>query len=121
MDLQPNLQPNLQPESATGPFSTGSSVAIPAFAIGHITVRQPQQWANYCSQVPATLLPWGGTVMVRGRRLAVFDGQHPHTDTVVLRFPDAAAALGWHASPAYQALIPLRDAAADVVLVAFEN
>lgn len=103
------------------PPSPDPTVAIPAFAIGHITVKQPQQWADYCSQVPATLLPWGGEVVVRGRKVALFNGMHPHTDTVVLRFPSADAAVGWHASPAYQALIPLRDAAADVVLVAFEN
>ena len=106
--------------SAPAP-AAAESVAIPAFAIGHITVRHAREWAHYCSLVPSTLLPWGGTVVVRGQRLAVFNGDHPHTDTVVLRFPDAAAALAWHASPAYQALIPLRDAAADVVLVAFEN
>lgn len=107
--------------SATSPPAAADDAAIPAFAIGHITVKHPQQWADYCSLVPSTLLPWDGTVVVRGRRLAVFNGEHPQTDTVVLRFPDAASALGWHASPAYQALIPLRDAAADVVLVAFEN
>ena len=92
-----------------------------AYAIGHITVKQPEQWRDYCSQVPATLAPWHGEVLLRGRRMTVFNGVHDHTDTVVLRFPDAAAAAGWHASAAYQALIPLRDAAADVVLVAFEN
>ena len=93
----------------------------PAYAIGHITVKSPERWRDYCSLVPATLAPWHGEVLLRGQRMAVFNGTHDHTDMVVLRFPDAAAAAGWHASPAYQALIPLRDEAADVVLIAYRN
>ena len=93
----------------------------PAYAIGHITVKDQTKWRDYCARVPATLAPWKGEVLLRGRRLDVFNGRHEHLDTVVLRFPDTAAVTGWHASAAYQALIPLRDAAADVVLVAYEG
>jgi uncharacterized protein (DUF1330 family) len=39
---------------------------------------------------------------------------------VVIRFPDADAVAGWYNSPAYQALVPLRVAAADVDLVSYE-
>lgn len=93
--------------------------AAPGYAIGHITVKDQGKWLEYCSQVPATLVPWHGEVLLRARRLEVFNGQQPHADTVVLRFPDPEAVAAWHASPAYQALIPLRDAAAEVVLVAY--
>ena len=116
-----SADPSPAGSSIAAPAAPAAPASIPAFAIGHITVRHAREWADYCSLVPSTLLPWGGSVVVRGQRLAVFNGEHPHTDTVVLRFPDAASALAWHASPAYQALIPLRDAAADVVLVAFGN
>ncbi|WP_442985383.1 DUF1330 domain-containing protein [Sedimenticola sp.] len=44
-----------------------------------------------------------------------------HTDTVVIRFSSLDAANGWHASAAYQALIPLRQMAADVDLLVFEE
>ncbi len=50
---------------------------------------------------------------------AVLAGRHQHTDTVVIRFPDATAVASWYDSPAYQALIPLREQAADLVLVSF--
>ena len=59
--------------------------------------------------------------MFRGKLFAVFSGAHPHADTVVIRFPDAAAVRRWFDSPAYQALIPLREQAADVVLTAYET
>ena len=91
-----------------------------AYVIGHITVKDPEKWSEYRAQVPATLTRWRGEVVLRGRRIAVLSGEHAHRDTVVLGFPDAGTATGWYASAEYQALIPLRDQAADVVLVAYE-
>lgn len=46
-------------------------------------------------------------------------GEHKHTDTVVIRFPNAESANGWYNSPAYQALIPLRLEAAEVDLISY--
>lgn len=92
-----------------------------AYVIGHITVKNPQLWDQYRSQVPATLAPWHASLVFRGSRLAVLGGSHDFNDTVVIRFPDAAAVAGWFASAAYQALIPLRQEAADVVLVSYQS
>ena len=92
-----------------------------ANVIGHITVKNPEKWGEYREKVPATLAPWGGEVMLRGRRIAVLSGAHPYTDTVVIRFPDANAAKGWYGSPAYQALIPIREQAAEMVLISYES
>lgn len=93
----------------------------PAYVIGHITVRDPEKWAEYRRRVPGTLAPWDAELVFRGRRLAVLSGEHAHADTVVIRFPSAAALAAWHGSPAYQALIPLRQQAAAVVLIAYET
>lgn len=94
---------------------------IAAYVIGHITVKDAEKWRDYCSRVPATLAPWDAGLVFRGKRLAVMSGEHKHTDTVVLRFPNAAAVGNWFNSSAYQALIPLREQAADVVLVSYES
>ncbi len=91
------------------------------YVVGHITVKDADKWADYRSKVPDTLAPWGGELLLRGRRVASFCGESPHTDIVVIRFPDAAAASAWFASAAYQALIPLRELAADVVLLSYEG
>jgi uncharacterized protein (DUF1330 family) len=48
-------------------------------------------------------------------------GENPHADIVVIRFPDVASVNQWFSSAAYQALIPLREQAADVVLVCYEG
>jgi uncharacterized protein (DUF1330 family) len=92
-----------------------------AYVIGHITVRDPEKWAEYRGKVPATLAQWGGELVLRGRRVAVLSGEHGYADTVVLRFPDVASVAGWHGSPDYQALIPLREQAADMVLISYES
>lgn len=101
--------------------NTAATQTAPGYLMGHITVKEPNAWAAYCAQVPATLAPWGATIMFRGQKTAVLNGQHPQSLTVVIRFPDAASVTAWHDAPAYQALVPLRDAAADVVLLAYEE
>jgi uncharacterized protein (DUF1330 family) len=92
-----------------------------AYAIGHIAIKDPDNWAEYRRRVPETLAPWGAELLLRGKLVEVFSGVHTQTDTVAIRFPDLAAAHGWHASAAYQALIPLRQSAADVTLLLFEE
>lgn len=90
-----------------------------AYVIGHITVINPELWAEYRNQVPATLLPWQAELVFRGEKQAVLGGTHTHGDTVVIRFPDLAAVNGWFNSAAYQALIPLRQSAAEVDLISY--
>jgi len=92
-----------------------------AYVIGHVTVKDPAKWAEYQGKVPATLAPWGAALLLRGTRIAVLSGEHRHTDTVVLRFPDPASVSGWYGSPAYGALKTLRAEAAEVDLVSFES
>jgi uncharacterized protein (DUF1330 family) len=93
----------------------------PAYVIGHITVKDPEKWAEYRNQVPATLAPWGAELLFRGKQVAVLAGTHPHPDVVVIRFPHVAAVDGWFSSPAYQALIPLRQQAAEMVLLTYDT
>ena len=90
-----------------------------AYVVGQMTVKNPEKWAQYRSQVLATLLPFGGELLFRGEQVQSFSGVNPHPDIVVIRFPFLDDAQGWHASAAYQALIPLRQAAADVVLTTY--
>ena len=92
-----------------------------ACVIGHITVKDADKWAQYRAQVPATLAPWGAELLFRGQISSVLSGTHGHSDTVVIRFPDSAAIQGWYQSAAYQALIPLRQAAAEIDLLAFDE
>jgi uncharacterized protein (DUF1330 family) len=92
-----------------------------ACVIGHINVRDSERWAEYRTRVPATIAQFGGEVIFRGSQAAVLSGQHAYADTVVIRFPDKDAVEAWYRSEVYQALIPLRDEAADVVLIAYQD
>jgi uncharacterized protein (DUF1330 family) len=92
-----------------------------ALVVGQMTVKQPEKWAQYRSQVLATLLPFGGELVFRGEQVQSFSGVNPHPDIVVIRFSSLADAQGWHASAAYQALIPLRQEAAEVVLTTYQT
>jgi uncharacterized protein (DUF1330 family) len=91
-----------------------------AYVVGRITVTDPERWAEYRARVPGTLAPWAGELVFRGRQAELMAGEDPHPDIVVIRFPSLEAARGWHASPAYRALVPLRGRAADVVLAMYE-
>lgn len=92
----------------------------PACIIGHITVKDPEKWAAYCAAVPHTIAPYQASLVLRGRRSGVLTGTHDRTETVVIRFPDIQAVNAWYASQAYQGLVPLREAAADVTIIAYE-
>jgi uncharacterized protein (DUF1330 family) len=92
-----------------------------AYLVGHITVKDVKKWIKYREQVPATLEPWGAEIAFRGKRVAVFSGELPYDDIVVIRFPDKEAVNSWHYSPAYQALLPLRQQAAEMLLLAYET
>lgn len=93
----------------------------PAYVIGHITIKDADLFAEYRAQVPGTIAPWGGKLVFRGAKRCVLSGEHDHNDTVVIRFPDQHSLDGWFNSEAYQALIPLRIQAAEMVLVGYSE
>lgn len=93
---------------------------INAYVVGHITVKNVEMWDEYRSKVPETLAPWGGELVFRGKQVAALSGESHHSDIVVIRFPSVAAVNSWFSSSAYQSLIPLRQQAAEVVLLSYE-
>lgn len=92
-----------------------------AYLIGHITVKDPSLWAIYVEGVAASLEPYRGEVVFRGRRASLLAGGLESQSAVVLRFPDHPTLLEWFHSPGYQRLIATRDAAAEVVLAGYEE
>ena len=92
-----------------------------AYVVGQITVKHPELWAEYRRKVPETLAPWGAELVFRGQQVAALSGENAHGDIVVIRFPSVAAVNGWFSSAAYQSLIPLRQQAADMVLLSYEE
>ena len=91
-----------------------------AYVVGQITVKDETLWAEYRSKVPATLAPWNAELVFRGQQARTLSGECPHADIVVIRFASLSDADGWYKSEAYQALIPLRQEAAMMILTTYE-
>lgn len=93
----------------------------PAYVIGNITVLDQDKWSEYCSKVPATLSRWEGELVFRGKQQKVLGGKYQHSDAVVIYFPSIEALNDWFNSYDYQALIPLREQAANIDLISFQS
>lgn len=92
-----------------------------AFIIFHSTVTNPEAFAGYASSVPATLSPFDGTLLTKGKVERVFSGNHDYSNVGILQFPDLDKAHKWYASEAYQKLIPVRDAAATITAISYQE
>lgn len=88
-----------------------------AYVIASIDVTDPDLYAEYRAQVPATIEQYGGRFVVRGGDKEVLEGSWDPPRIVVLEFPDADAARRWHSSEEYAPLIELRQRASNGHLV----
>lgn len=87
-----------------------------AYIVVHGTVKNPDKMKEYGAAAIATFAAFGGKLLSRGPS-DTLAGSNPHSLMVLVEFPDKASAKAWYESPAYQALIPLRLAAMDSVLI----
>ena len=94
---------------------------MPAYIIGHISIKKPEKWKIYVEGVQKSLMPFNGNVVFRGKSATVLAGTHPHEHTVVIYFPDQPTLQQWYKSKEYQDLIPIRDEAADVVIISYDT
>ncbi len=91
-----------------------------AFIVFHATVKDAEKFQSYKQSAWPTLAPYGGEVVQKGRKAAVLQGEHNHEVVVILQFPDLDAANAWYNSTDYQALVPNRNAAADLTIISYE-
>ena len=92
-----------------------------AFVIATVTVKNPEKFAEYGRLSGPSMEPFGGEVHLRGKFSSQLGDGQDHSASAVLRFPDIQSAKDWHASPAYQEIIPTRDEGADVILTFYEQ
>jgi uncharacterized protein (DUF1330 family) len=91
-----------------------------AYLIGHITVKNTDKWKTYVEGVQKSLIPFESELVFRGKLATVLAGEHSHENTVVIKFRDQPTLQQWYDSKEYQGLIPIRDEAADVVILSFD-
>lgn len=90
-----------------------------AFFIVTTTVKNQDAYDKYIQNVGPTLAPFGGKALLRGKADSALVGELDHQTVGIIEFPDLAAIKAWHASEAYQALIPLRSEAAEMTITAY--
>ncbi|MGA0613820.1 DUF1330 domain-containing protein [Paracoccus sp. KR1-242] len=79
-----------------------------AYAVGQLrNVQINDGIVDYLQGIDATLAPFEGRFIIHGGARETLEG-NPTDDLIVIAFPSKGAAQAWYASPAYQALIPLR-------------
>lgn len=79
-----------------------------AYAIAHLhRVELNAEIAEYLMRIDDTLPPFEGRFLVHGQVPEPADGTWEGS-VVVIEFPSIAKARAWYASPAYQAILPLR-------------
>jgi len=91
-----------------------------AYLIGHITVKNTDKWKTYVEGVQKSLIPFESELVFRGKLASVLAGEHSYENTVVIKFRDQPTLQQWYDSKEYQGLIPIRDEAADVVILSFD-
>jgi len=91
-----------------------------SYLVGHITVKDQELWQQYVSGVQESLLNFDSKIIFRGKLASVLAGKHDHDRVVVIEFPDQSTLDNWYSSEKYQALIPIRDKAANVAIMAYK-
>lgn len=90
--------------------SQGFAAEPKSYLINEIQVTDAATYKGYVEQVPATLIPFGGSFLVRGGNGEVISGAPLSGRIVIVEFPSRAQAKAWHESPAYQNILAIRNA-----------
>ena len=93
----------------------------PAYVIAQLTIHDPETYDRYRAQTPAAIERYGGRFVVRGGDPEVLEGENRPGRVVVLEFPSREQAKRFYDSPEYQAILPLRLAAAEGSLLLVEG
>jgi uncharacterized protein (DUF1330 family) len=88
-----------------------------AFFVATVSIKHPDKFQEYAQKAAATFAPHGGEAVLRGKVDRVLAGKADHQAVGIVGFPDAEALSAWFNSPEYQALVPLRDEAADITII----
>ncbi len=81
-----------------------------AYVIVDLQVLDAEKLKSYSQQAAETIAEFGGEFVVKGKKQAL-DGSALEvlSSQAIIRFADGRTARAWYQSPAYQALIPLRE------------
>jgi uncharacterized protein (DUF1330 family) len=90
-----------------------------AFFIAHVNITDPEKFQQYAKAAGKSMQPYNGQVVTKGKLVKQLAGEQVYENVSIVSFPDQESLDNWFHSDAYQALIPLRDKAADILLNSF--
>ena len=79
-----------------------------ACVMGMLTITNPEGMGPYMAAVPETIAEHGGRFLVRHMGEKLYTEGDPGPVSVVIEFPDAAAAMAWKSADNYKAILPMR-------------
>ena len=91
------------------------------YVIAKIDVTDPDSYADYVSQVQATIDVYGGEFLVRGGKSESYEGTPPGDRNVVIQFPSYQSAQDWYHSLEYAPVKKMRMAASTSVQTIVEG
>ena len=89
--------------------------------VGRVRIKDLESWRDYVTGVRVSLEPFSVKTNFRGQKLKDLSGEEPHSTIVLIEFDSPDTAIKWFNSPAYQALIPIRNQAADVQISLYKT
>ena len=93
----------------------------PAYIIAEVQVTDADTWKQYVAALPGTLAPYKTRTLVRANPVALDNSVPPAGSLVIIAFNNMDDVKAFWNSPAYQAIIPLREKSAKTRVYAVEG
>jgi uncharacterized protein (DUF1330 family) len=93
---------------------------LPGLLVAEVTVKDAATFEAYAAKSRPVVVAHKGAPLFRATNPTALFGEHRHRVLIGFRFPSKAAIREFYSTAEYQALIPLRTTAADVVFTAYE-
>jgi uncharacterized protein (DUF1330 family) len=91
----------------------------PVYAIALVKIKNSEKMGEYLKYASPLIAEYQGEIVSKGKVVSVFNGNADYDMVAIAEFPTSEAIDGFYNSSEYQAIIPLRDAAADVTFFTF--
>ena len=91
-----------------------------AFFIANVVMKNPEKFKEYAEKARSTFEEYEGEILARGMVDEVLCGNHQSGSMVaVVKFKSIEILKAWYNSSSYQALIPLREEAAEMTITSY--
>jgi uncharacterized protein (DUF1330 family) len=107
--------------AAGGSFLHAQTAVPAAYLIVEAQVTDPDGWKQYLAALPATLTPFHEKTLARSPAVALDTSTPPSGAVAILAFNSMDDLKAWWSSPAYQAIIPLREKSAKTRVYALQG